>query len=138
MNDGWAEQFAVFVYGTLKPGAANFADYCGTKVIASHRAYIHGELYHLPRLGYPAIVHGDRQVHGYVLTFADPKVLTKLDELEDYNPHRSPAGTDYTRELVAAHAIDGSASIPAWTYWMTAAQIKQFGGVLLPDGWWEG
>ncbi len=138
MNEDLAEQFAVFVYGTLKPGAANFDDYCGSKVIASHRAYIHGELYDLPRLGYPAIIHGDRQVHGYVLTFADPTVLTGLDELEDYDPQRSPRLNDYLRELVQTHSIDGSGSIPAWTYWMTAAQIKQWGGVLLLDGWWDG
>jgi gamma-glutamylcyclotransferase (GGCT)/AIG2-like uncharacterized protein YtfP len=131
------EYLHVFVYGTLKPGSANFDDYCGNKVIASHRAYIHGELYDLPRLGYPSISHGDRQVHGYVLTFRDATILLALDELEDYNPQRSPTATDYTRELVTAHAIDGSPSIPAWTYWMTAAQIKQFGGVLLPDGWWD-
>jgi gamma-glutamylcyclotransferase (GGCT)/AIG2-like uncharacterized protein YtfP len=137
MNEDLAEQFAVFVYGTLKPGAANFADYCGTKVITSHRAYIHGELYYLPRLGYPAIIHGDRQVYGYVLMFEDPNVLITLDVLEDYDPQRSPAGTDYTRELVPTYSIDGMPGILAWTYSMTAAQIKQWGGILLLDGWWD-
>jgi gamma-glutamylcyclotransferase (GGCT)/AIG2-like uncharacterized protein YtfP len=138
MNEQVHEYLYVFVYGTLKPGSANFDDYCGTKVVASHRAYIHGELYDLPRLGYPGATHGDRQIYGYVLTFADPSLLQALDELEDYDPLRSPTGTDYIRELVIAHAIDGSVSIPAWTYLMTAAQIHKLGGVLISDGWWVG
>jgi gamma-glutamylcyclotransferase (GGCT)/AIG2-like uncharacterized protein YtfP len=138
MNEELDQQLHLFVYGTLKPGSANFDDYCGTKVVASHRAYIHGELYDLPRLGYPAIIHGDRQVQGYVLTFADARILPALDELEDYDPQRQPICNDYTRELVQTYAINRSSNLLAWTYLMTAAQIQKLGGVLLPNGWWDG
>ncbi len=95
----------VFVYGTLKPGAANFDCYCGNKVVASHRAYIYGDLYHLPSLGYPGAINGTRQVHGFVLSFQDTAVLQELDELEDYDPQRQPAENDYNRELVTTHPI---------------------------------
>jgi gamma-glutamylcyclotransferase (GGCT)/AIG2-like uncharacterized protein YtfP len=128
----------VFVYGTLKPGAANFDRYCGNKVVTSHQAYINGDLYHLPRLGYPGAIHGTRQVHGFVLSFNNSAILQDLDELEDYDPQRQPAENDYTRELVTTYTPDAIPSISAWVYLMTSHQIRQFGGILLPDGWWEG
>jgi gamma-glutamylcyclotransferase (GGCT)/AIG2-like uncharacterized protein YtfP len=129
--------FHVFVYGTLKPGAANFDDYCGNKVITSYRAYIDGELYHLPRLGYPGITHGNRQVHGFVLAFDDLTILQQLDELEDYDPQRQPLDNDYTRELVMTYSIDLTHSISAWAYFMTSDRIQKLRGILLLDGWWE-
>lgn len=133
-----SEYLHVFVYGTLKPGAANFDHYCGDKVISSYRAYIVGELYHLPRLGYPGAIHGNRQVHGFVLAFNDATILPELDGLEDYDPRRQPPENDYNRELVTAYSIDGSQTISAWAYLMTADRIQNLRGILLPDGWWKG
>jgi gamma-glutamylcyclotransferase (GGCT)/AIG2-like uncharacterized protein YtfP len=134
----------VFVYGTLKPGEANFVGvasryenrYCGTRVISRQRGYIQAELYHFPALGYPGAIHGDNQVHGYVLTFADAEILVSLDELEDYQPDRSPAENDYTRELVSTYTLDGSPLVSAWAYFMSRDRIQQWGGILVPDGWW--
>jgi gamma-glutamylcyclotransferase (GGCT)/AIG2-like uncharacterized protein YtfP len=132
------EYLHVFAYGTLKPGAANFDRYCGSKVVNSQRAYIYGELYHLPSLGYPGATHGNRQVHGFILSFHDATILSELDELEDYDPQRQPAENDYTRELVTTHTPDCTPSISAWAYFMNPYQIRQLGGILLPDGWWRG
>lgn len=126
----------VFVYGTLKPGESNFAHYCGPKVIASHKAYIHGELYHLRSLGYPGAIHGERRVHGFVLTFSSAAILADLDELEDYQPERQPAENDYIRELVTTYTSEGIPYLSAWAYLMTPARISQPGGILLPNGWW--
>lgn len=126
----------VFVYGTLKPGEGNFDRYCGDRVITSHRAYIDGELYHFPSLGYPGAIYGTRQVQGFVLTFADADILTDLDELEDYAPAREPAANDYTRQLVTTYTPDGLPDRLAWAYLMTPDRIPQWGGILVPDGWW--
>ncbi len=126
----------IFVYGTLKPGATNFDRYCGNKVIASHRAYIHGELYHFPSLGYPGTIHGHRQVHGFVLTFADVEILNDLDRLEDYDSQRQPAANDYMRELVMTYTPEGIPLILAWAYLMTPDRIHQWGGILCPEGCW--
>jgi gamma-glutamylcyclotransferase (GGCT)/AIG2-like uncharacterized protein YtfP len=128
----------IFVYGTLKPGAANFDRYCGNKVLNSHQAYIDGDLYHFPGLGYPGAIHGTRQVYGFVLSFDDFAILQDLDELEDYDPQRQPAENDYTRELVTTYTLDRIPSISAWAYFMTPHQVQKFGGILLLDGWWVG
>jgi gamma-glutamylcyclotransferase (GGCT)/AIG2-like uncharacterized protein YtfP len=128
----------IFVYGTLKPGAANFDNYCGSKVINSHRAYIYGELYDFPLLGYPGAIHGIGQVHGFVFSFNDATVLLKLDELEDYDAQRQPAENDYTRELVTTYTLDENPRISAWAYFMNPQYVRQWGGILLADGWWAG
>lgn len=51
----------VFVYGTLKPGEANYKRYCAGKVIDVKIALVQGKLFALP-MGYPAMTLGDRQV----------------------------------------------------------------------------
>jgi gamma-glutamylcyclotransferase (GGCT)/AIG2-like uncharacterized protein YtfP len=128
---------SVFVYGTLKPGGTNFDRYCGTEVASIDRAYIYGELYDLPSLGYPAAIHGTSKVQGFLLRFANPQILTALDILEDYEPHRDPAANDYNREAVLAYTSDRTDRISAWAYLMNPNRVRQLGGVYLPDGWWE-
>ena len=128
----------VFVYGTLKPGESNFDRYCGSKVMRSRRAYIHGELYHFPALGYPGAIHGTSQVHGLILSLTDTAILEDLDELEDYHPDRQPAENDYNRELVTTYTPAGISSVLAWAYFMTLDRVDRWGGISLPDGWWTG
>ncbi len=126
----------LFVYGTLKPGAANFDRYCGNQVVSSHRAYIDGNLYHLPGLGYPGASCGTGEIHGFVLAFNDPSILHDLDELEDYDPRRQTDANEYYRELVLAYPLDRSPQISAWVYLMTPDRIRALGGILIPNGWW--
>jgi gamma-glutamylcyclotransferase (GGCT)/AIG2-like uncharacterized protein YtfP len=130
------EYISVFVYGTLKPGGTNFDRYCGTEVVSVYRAYIYGELYDLPSLGYPGTIHGSSKVQGFVLRFANAKILAQLDVLEDYEPHRDPAANDYNREAVMAYTVDRTDQIVAWAYFMNPDLVRQWGGVRLPDGWW--
>jgi gamma-glutamylcyclotransferase (GGCT)/AIG2-like uncharacterized protein YtfP len=127
----------VFVYGTLKPGEANFDRYCASRIIAIEPAYINGDLYELPQEGYPAISNGDGKVYGFILAFDDPNMLTELDELEEYYPHQPLAENIYSRQLVAAYTSEDNDSIPAWVYLMTIDRIQQFGGIHLPNGWWQ-
>lgn len=127
----------VFVYGTLKPGECNFDRYCSS-AIACQRAYVNGELYHFPTLGYPGMIHGDRQVHGFILTFSNADILANLDELEAYDPAKSPAENEYTRELVTAYNLAENVGRVAWVYTIAPTRIGEWGGMLVPDGWWIG
>jgi gamma-glutamylcyclotransferase (GGCT)/AIG2-like uncharacterized protein YtfP len=132
------ENIHVFVYGTLKPGGVNFDRYCGTRVVHSYRAYIYGELYDLPTLDYPGVIHGTNKVHGFVFAFADAKILLELDELESYDPLRSPTENDYHRKFIATHTPDLRPSVSAWAYFMNPDLVRRASGVLVPDGWWAG
>ena len=126
----------VFVYGTLKPGEANYQRYCAGKVVEEQSAIAFGQLYDLP-LGYPAMTHGESPVQGFLLTFADPSVLTALDELEDYNPNRLPQENEYERQQIEIYNLSAQSLGRAWVYLMTPDRVQRLGGVLLRSGWWS-
>ena len=70
----------VFVYGTLKPNNSNYQQYCATKVISSQPAIALGQIFALP-MGYPAMIEGNDQVQGYLLTFADSNILDEAGHI---------------------------------------------------------
>lgn len=127
----------VFVYGTLKPGEANYQSYCADWVLTAKRAIALGKLFALP-LGYPAMTKGNLQVHGYLLAFPNADILRNLDLLEDYHQHQPAAKNLYNRQLIATYNLDFSYLGKAWVYLMTIEQVYSYGGVLLADGWWSG
>ncbi|NJL60905.1 MAG: gamma-glutamylcyclotransferase [Methylacidiphilales bacterium] len=146
----------VFVYGTLKPGEANYPKYCAGKVVDAKPAYALGQLFALPQ-GYPAMIKGDNQVYGYLLTFAHTEALTELDELEDYHPSRHDSENLYNREQIEIFTLETKIEIPsinqasrnqvvsgkanlhiAWVYLMSENQVHQFKGILKNNGWWSG
>lgn len=131
------EMLKVFVYGTLKPGESNYQQYCADKVVEAEKAIALGQLFALP-VGYPAMTSGDTPVQGYLLTFADADVLQYLDELEDYDPQRSPEQNLYNRKLIETKNPTGQFLGLAWAYFMTPHRVRRLGGVLVPSGWWSG
>ncbi|MBW4621273.1 MAG: gamma-glutamylcyclotransferase [Cyanosarcina radialis HA8281-LM2] len=126
----------VFVYGTLKPGEANYQIYCAGKVLAERRAIAFGRLFSLPA-GYPAMTSGNCPVHGFLLSFADIAILDDLDRLEDYQRERPCHENEYDRQLIPTFSPDGRSLGLAWVYLMNLDRVSDRGGVLLADGWWE-
>ncbi|PZO35827.1 MAG: hypothetical protein DCF19_22935 [Pseudanabaena frigida] len=127
----------VFVYGTLKPNEANYAKYCAGKAIAEQKAIAYGELFSLP-MGYPAMIVGNTQVHGYLLSFPDASILESLDDLEDYQCDRPTSENAYNRQQIEVFDLEGKALGLAWAYFMTLAQVTKFDGIAQPDGCWYG
>ena len=127
----------VFVYGTLKPGERNYPHYCADKTIQETKAYTWGQLYHLS-LGYPAMTEGDNKIEGYLLTFADTNILTSLDELEDYQPNRSPDLNEYYRQQVSVYNLADNFLGLAWSYFMSLEKIRQLKGIPVNSGAWHG
>jgi gamma-glutamylcyclotransferase (GGCT)/AIG2-like uncharacterized protein YtfP len=134
----------VFVYGTLKPGESNYQKYCGDRLLSVIPAWVTGQLFALPA-GYPALIWDktEKPVQGYLLTFSTPEVLHELDQLEEYQEHRSPKENAYQRRLIEvfANSADPSSAIEtnlgmAWVYVMELEQIQQLGGIFLPQGYW--
>ena len=127
----------VFVYGTLKPNEANYAEYCAGKAISEQQAIAYGELFALP-MGYPAMILGDQQVHGYLLSFPDISILESLDDLEDYQCDRAAAENAYNRQQIEVFDVEGNSLGIAWAYLMTLEQVTKFGGIAQLDGCWSG
>jgi gamma-glutamylcyclotransferase (GGCT)/AIG2-like uncharacterized protein YtfP len=127
----------VFVYGTLKPQEANYAEYCEGKIIESIAAYAFGCLYHLSVLGYPAMTEGKERVFGYLLAFEDTATLDRLDRLETYSPDRDPTENEYQRRLTQVYNLDGESLGDVWAYFMTSTKVEELGGILVPSGCWR-
>jgi gamma-glutamylcyclotransferase (GGCT)/AIG2-like uncharacterized protein YtfP len=127
----------VFVYGTLKPGEANYQRYCAGKVVETTKAIAQGKLFALP-MGYPAMTPGDSTVHGYLLSLTNLDVLNALDELEDYHPARAASENLYNRKQIETYNPQGNSLGWAWVYIMTQELVLQLEGVHLPNGWWSG
>ncbi|MBV6625513.1 MAG: gamma-glutamylcyclotransferase [Rivularia sp. (in: Bacteria)] len=127
----------VFVYGTLKPGEANYELYCSHKVVDAQKAWVRGELYALPQ-GYPAMTQGDNVVHGYLLSFANPEILSSLDELEDYSPQRLHSENLYNRIQVEIFDLENNSLGEAWVYLMDFAKVRQLKGTPQTNGLWSG
>ena len=129
--------YDVFVYGTLKPGEANYLSYCNDKVISQVSGYTRGVLYALP-MGYPAMAPGNERVYGVCLTFTDTRVLHELDLLEDYQERREAELNQYYRCLTPIYSLDGRAIARPWAYYMTRDRILQYRGTKVTSGCWTG
>ncbi|MDJ0554600.1 MAG: gamma-glutamylcyclotransferase [Microcoleaceae cyanobacterium MO_207.B10] len=127
----------VFVYGTLKPGEANYQRYCAERVVDTYPAVTSGRLFELP-IGYPAMTEGEESIQGFVLSFLDSQVLLELDELEDYHPERLPETNEYQRQKIKTFNFEGQYLGMAWGYLMLPEKVKLLGGVFLPSGCWSG
>ena len=127
----------VFVYGTLKPGKSNYQRYCVGKVVEEIEAIAFGQLFNLP-LGYPAMTLGENPIHGYLLTFAEPGMLSLLDELEEYDPHRMPEENEYKRQQIEVYNPKGQSLGLAWVYLMAFEQVQRLEGVMVSSGSWSG
>ena len=129
----------VFVYGTLKPGEANYPSYCSGRVNRIVTARARGRLFDLP-VGYPAAVaegHDRSWIAGYLLLFADGSALKDLDRLEDYQPGRRPEANEYQRRFVPVSSPLGDALGHAWAYFMLPERVQGYGGRLLSAGNWR-
>jgi gamma-glutamylcyclotransferase (GGCT)/AIG2-like uncharacterized protein YtfP len=125
----------VFVYGTLKPGECNYQRLCAGKVVEEERAIAYGTLFCLP-VGYPAMTSGNTPIQGYLLTFADPDILSALDRLEGYHPHRPMEHNEYNRQLIETFNLSKQILGTAWAYFMSPERVRSYGGILLPAGCW--
>lgn len=132
----------VFVYGTLKPGGRYHRRYCADFLTAAMPAQVKGELYDFPQLGYPALTPGDDWVQGYLLKFCQTAavltdILRRLDALEGYVADKvTDSDDDYQRCQLQIFDPDQHPLQTAWVYHMSRAQVRQQGGVYLPDGDW--
>jgi gamma-glutamylcyclotransferase (GGCT)/AIG2-like uncharacterized protein YtfP len=131
-----SDPLRLFVYGTLKPGEANFDRYCST-LLSAKPAWVQGQLYAL-NLGYPGLVlGGSGLVSGLLLEFDDPGVLDPIDELEDYRADRAADQNEYQRQWCRAFCgnPEDVVTIGAWVYGMRADRVLKLGGVILDGSW---
>lgn len=134
---------ALFVYGSLMPGAANWQRYCEHRVAELHPARARGRLYQLSdgylAMAQPETAGAKREtlpwVRGWLLVLRSEAALQDIDRLEDFDPARPLEENVYLRTRIECFA-DGAAANPAslgeaWVYTMTAARLAHEGAVEL-------
>ncbi|MFA9460492.1 gamma-glutamylcyclotransferase family protein [Thiohalorhabdus sp. Cl-TMA] len=125
----------VFVYGTLKPGHANWRRLLQGRVGRWRAGKIEGRLFDLS-LGFPAAVTGSGWVHGYILHLTEP-LLALVDDLEGFSPGRPPARNNYNRRQVPGFTPQGAPLGRVHAYFMEPDKVERLGGTELPGGVWR-
>lgn len=114
----------VFVYGTLRPGEANFAALRDVVSPAADAVLHDHRLLALPA-GYPTIVPGDGRVVGTVLRLDDrPTAWRIMDRIEGYDPD---ADNPLYRPLAVDVEEATGESIETITYVLTADRRDRLG-----------
>lgn len=134
----------MFVYGTLQPGEINYG-VCAEAVVEARPAIVRGHLYHLP-MGYPALTLETQTVRGFLLTFANPGIVQRLDEFERHDPivlqryvtSETSQQYEYERGLIQVFDLEGRSLGTAWSYLMTIEQIQKIGGIPVSAQQWNG
>ena len=149
----------MFFYGTLKRGERNHKRYCGG-ALRVEEAAVRGDLYDIPRFGYPALVVPEESIYAFgTLDYArDAEEQRRLGR----EPVRPPEGTrafgeifafddpgsrlpaidrlegfdpadassQYRRALLPVETREGFVTL-AWAY-----VVKESSGVYVPEGIW--
>ncbi len=110
------EYLPFFVYGTLLPGQPNFY-YWGDTILSQETAVFHnGRLYDLGN--YPMLIEAPgKPVVGALITVEPTRyqtVLTRLDQLEEYDPEQ-PDQCSYIRAKRDV-AMENGCTQTAWVY----------------------
>lgn len=128
----------IFVYGTLMHGFHNHAAYLAAYPMTRDVGTVMGQLFHLPE-GYPALVQGDGQVKGELMTLHGTEqefseVIASLDDLEGY---RGENGSDnlYVRQIVSVTTAHGAQD--AFCYYYADCERAARAGTLISSGDWR-
>ncbi|MGH8336121.1 MAG: gamma-glutamylcyclotransferase family protein, partial [Gammaproteobacteria bacterium] len=129
---------ALFVYGSLKPGATNWKRYCEHHVAELQPARVRGRLYKFSdgylALGEPAGRRQDPWVRGWRLVLRSEEALWNIDRLEDYDSTKPLEENVYLRVRVACFDDEEKSTEPAplgeaWVYTVTPARLAFEGAV---------
>ncbi|MFI9258448.1 gamma-glutamylcyclotransferase family protein [Streptomyces sioyaensis] len=135
------ERLPFFVYGTLRPGEANYARTLRGRTAAEEPAHIRGALlYDGPGFPYATAGPADAVVHGALVLPREgdyEEVCADLDRLEGYVP--GDRGNLYERVRTEAVRADGR-TVSAWVYLAAAPLAARLRATATPlaGGDWRG
>jgi len=121
----------VFVYGTLRPGGANYRGYLAGRTQKEQPASMSGLLFLVVADDYPYLTDGPGCVVGTLVTLRPEcyrACLDELDRLEEFDP-RQPTASLYLRRRAKVALVDGT-PCQAWVYYWNGPAI----GMPLPGG----
>lgn len=132
------EQKKIFVYGSLRTGFFNYNKYLMGNVSKAEIGKVKGKLYHMPHKGYPALINGDEEIIGEVMTLKDfEKVMVPMDKMENYYGinHKD---NEYNRVIMDVELLNGQKeSCYVYYYAMNDAEVFNNNSVYIPNGDWK-
>ena len=132
------EQKKIFVYGSLRTGFFNYNKYIMGKVNDSKVGKVNGQLYHMPHKGYPALIEGNDEVFGEVMTLKDfEAVMIPMDKMENYYGVNN-SKNEYNRIVMDVELLDGTTeSCYVYYYAMNDKEIFENNSVYIKNGDWK-
>lgn len=132
------EQKKIFVYGSLRTGFFNYNKYLMGKVIDSKIGKVEGKLYHMPHKGYPALIEGNDEVIGEVMTLKDfESVIVPMDKMENYYGVNN-SKNEYNRIVMEVELLDGTTeSCYVYYYAMNDKEIFDMNSIYIENGNWK-
>lgn len=123
----------IFVYGSLRQDYWNHDKVFKNRIRSIEKGKIKGKLYHLPA-GYPAVLKGQDEVYGEIITITQEKILKSVDFLEGYLGEGKE--NLYTREKCEAVLEDGT-KVDCWVYSYVNEREAKKEGLYIPHGDWK-
>ncbi len=106
----------VFVYGSLRNGFFNYDKYLTNKVEESYLGKVKGKLYHMPHKGYPALLDGEDDVTGEIMSLKDfHKDIIPIDEMEGYFGQNS-SKNEYNRVIMDVENLETNSIEQCYVY----------------------
>lgn len=75
----------LFVYGSLRKGSFNYKKILEGHVLNRTMGKTIGNLFHLENKGYPALIQGDTEIIGEIITLQSKTLIEKIDVVENYD-----------------------------------------------------
>lgn len=132
------EQKKIFVYGSLRTDFFNYNKYLLGKVSNTQIGKVKGKLYHMPHKGYPALLKGEDDVLGEVMTLKDfESVMVPMDKMENYygvNDSRN----EYNRIVMDVEVSNGiKESCYVYYYAMNDKEVFEENSIYIKNGDWK-
>ncbi|GAA0743212.1 gamma-glutamylcyclotransferase family protein [Clostridium oceanicum] len=90
----------LFVYGTLMEDFYNYDKYLKDQVITLEKATFKGKLYHMPKKGYPALLPGNDDILGEIITIKNwDENLNLMDKMEHFFGEND-SSNEYNRKVI--------------------------------------
>lgn len=132
------EQKKIFVYGSLRTGFFNYNKYLLGKVSNAQVGKVKGKLYHMPQKGYPALLEGNDDIWGEVMTLNNfESVMIPMDKMENYYGINDDKN-EYNRIVMDVELLDGSKE-SCYVYYYVMNDEKSFkeNSVYISNGDWK-
>lgn len=95
----------IFVYGSLRKDSFNYKNLLEGKIFNRVMGQTTGNLFHLENKGYPALISGNNQVIGEIITIVSDELIYAIDKIEHYDSNMYEK-CEYLRKPIAVKNLE--------------------------------